>query len=160
MSGGVHPRSASLSSEMKTSLVLTKEQGFVAAAVKAVKAIVDGGGLRTGSCVEGLPFQLAGDGQQSYMVNDIFLTRVNASDVLLSISDCNDEVNCIRMLNSLHIDGLFTCLTACIDYKGHRYLAQSRSTCFTARATISSSHSSRSSFSASESPQDAASSPR
>ena len=125
MSGGVHPRSASLSSEMKTSLVLTKEQGFAAAAVKAVKAIVDGGGLRTGSCVEVLPFQLAGDGQQSYMVNDIFLTRVNASDVLLSISDCNDEVNCIRMLNSLHIDGLFTCLTACIDYKGHRYLAQS-----------------------------------
>ena len=35
-------RSATLSSEMKTSLVLTKEQSFAAAAVKAVKAIVDG----------------------------------------------------------------------------------------------------------------------
>ena len=57
-------RSATLSAEMKASLVLIKEQSFAAAAVKAVKAIVDGRSAAKwsddrGLCVDPLQRQAA-----------------------------------------------------------------------------------------------------
>lgn len=58
-------------------------------------------------------------------MDDIFITSVSAqgSDVISS-SDCNDEVTSTTFLNGLHIKGLFTGLTAVVDYKGRRFLAQ------------------------------------
>lgn len=74
---------------------------------------------------EGFVSILYSDKQLNYAVDDIFISYVGNKDSVFAISDCNEEVTCTRVINSLGVDGLHTCLTACVDYKGRRYLAQS-----------------------------------
>ena len=74
---------------------------------------------------EGFVSILYSDKQLNYAVDDIFISYVGNKDSVFAISDCNEEVTCTRVINSLGVEGLHTCLTACVDYKGRRYLAQS-----------------------------------
>ena len=66
------------------------------------------------------------DTEPCYIVDDIFITSVapKGSDVITP-ANCNEEIANTRFLNSLDIEGLFTGLTTVVDYKGHRFLAQS-----------------------------------
>ena len=77
------------------------------------------------STAEGFVSILYSDKQLNYAVDDIFISYVGNKDSVFAIGDCNEEVTCTRVINSLGVDGLHTCLTACVDYKGRRYLAQS-----------------------------------
>lgn len=59
-------------------------------------------------------------------MDDIFITSVapKGTDVITP-AHCNEEITNTRFLNSLDIEGLSTGLTTVVDYKGHRFLAQS-----------------------------------
>ena len=59
------------------------------------------------------------------MVDDIIITSVSEHSGVVSVGDCNEEVNSTRFLNGAEVKDLYTGLVAVVDYKGHRFLAQS-----------------------------------
>ena len=50
---------------------------------------------------EGFVSILYSDKQLNYAVDDIFISYVGNKDSVFAISDCNEEVTCTRVINSL-----------------------------------------------------------
>ena len=115
-----------ISEETKSSLILTKEQSFAEAATKACKAIVDGAARAGASRVDGLPSLFPSTPSEAcYVVDDIIITSISEKNGVMSIEDCNEEVSSTRFLNGAGVKDLYTSLVTVVDYKGHRFLAQS-----------------------------------
>ena len=56
------------------------------------------------------------------MVDDIIITSVSEHSGVVSVGDCNEEVNSTRFLNGAEVKDLYTGLVAVVDYKGFRII--------------------------------------